>query len=150
VARPRNLLSAIEATGAGAFLADTAPIIYRVERSARGAIVAACDPVFDAVSAGGLSCLVSAISVAELFIKPFAAGPAAVAAMETFFREPAVRIAAVDYEIAKTAAGLVTQAARLADAVIAATAIRLGIPIVTGDRRLARAVPGAMLVADFV
>jgi predicted nucleic acid-binding protein len=112
--------------------------------------VTACDPLFDAVATGRLSCLVSAISVAELFIRPAAAGPAAVATMETFFQEPAVEIAAVDYETARAAAGLVAGVPRLADAVIASTSLRLGVPIVTGDKRLARAVPGALLIGDFV
>jgi predicted nucleic acid-binding protein len=150
VERARDLLAAVEATGAQAFVADTAPIIYRVERTARRALVTACDPLFDAVAAGRLSCLVSAISVAELFIRPAAAGPAAVATMETFFQEPAVEIAAVDYETARAAAGLVAEVPRLADAVIASTSLRLGVPIVTGDKRLARAVPGALLIGDFV
>jgi predicted nucleic acid-binding protein len=149
VARAQDLLEAIEDAGAGAFLADTAPIIYRVERSARPELVAACDPVFDEVAAGRLACLVSGVSVTELFIKPAAAGPAAVATMDAFFHAPTVEIAPVDYDIAKSAAWLVGELAGLPDAVVAATALRLDVPLVTGDRRLAREVPGALLVADF-
>jgi PIN domain nuclease of toxin-antitoxin system len=146
VARARSLLAAVEKAGAGAFLADTAPIIYRVERTAPRDLVTACDPIFDEVAAGRLVCLVSAVSVTELFIKPAAAGPPAVATMDAFFNAPAVEVAPVDYEIAKSAAWL---GGEFADRIIAATARRLGVPLVTGDRRLARGVPGALLVADF-
>lgn len=149
VGRPRDLLAAVEATGADAFLADTAPLIYRVEREARRQLVAACDPLFDAVARGRLSCLVSAVSVSEALVRPAQAGPAAVATIERFFQAPTVHVAAVDYDIAKAAAWLVSDLARLSDALIAATAAWLGVPLVTGDRRLARAVSNAFLVADF-
>ena len=150
--RPRELVGAIEATGAGAFVADTAPIIYRVERGAEPGLVAACDPLFDAVEGERLGCLVSAVSVAELLIEPFRAGPAAVSAIDGFLRQPALGIVELDGSIARTAAELVARArvGRLPDAVIAATSIEYGLPLVTGDPRLARALaPAALLVGDY-
>jgi len=148
VERAAELLAAVEATGAGAFLADTSPIIYRLERTAPPRLVRACDALFDAVQEGKRGCIVSAVTVAELFVKPFAAGPAAVATMDAFFRDPTIGIAEIDYDIARTAARLVARLVRLPDALIAATAIQFDLPIVTGDRRLARAVSNSILVAD--
>jgi predicted nucleic acid-binding protein len=152
VGRARDLLTAVEAAGAGAFVADTAPVIYRVERSADPALVAACDPLFDATEAEIVGCLVSAVSVAELLIEPFRAGPAAVSAVDAFLRQPALGIAELDEPIARTAAELVARdrVGRLPDALIAATSLEYGLPLVTGDRRLARALaPRAFLVSDY-
>lgn len=150
--RARRLVTAVEATGAGAFVADTAPIIYRIERGANERLVAACDPLFDAVEAEELGCLVSTVSVAELLIEPFRAGPAAVSAVDAFLRQPSLGLAEVDEDVARTAAELVARARvnRLPDALIAATGLRYGIPVVTGDRRLARSLgSGAFLVSDY-
>jgi predicted nucleic acid-binding protein len=152
VGRARELLAAVESTGAGGFIADTAPIIYRVERGANSALVAACDPLFDAVEAEELGCLVSAVSVTELLIAPFRAGPAAVSALDAFLRQPLVGIVEVDEDIARGAAELVARRriGRLPDALVAATGLRYGLPIVTGDRRLARGLGGpALLVSDY-
>jgi predicted nucleic acid-binding protein len=150
VERP-SLLAAVEAAGAGAFVADTAPIIYRLERSAPPRLIAACDALFDAVELGRLGCIVSAISVAELFIRPLAVGTKAVAAVDAFFRQPMVGVGQVDADVARSGAALVAarRLTRLPDALIAATAGILGLPLVTGDRRLARSgVPRVLLVAD--
>jgi predicted nucleic acid-binding protein len=149
VGREAELVAALRATRIGAFLADSAPIIYRLERAAPAHLVAACDPLFDAVEDGEVACIVSAVTVAEVLIRPFATGPTAVAAVDAFLRDPAVSVAEVDYETARTAAKMVKTVVRLPDAVIAATAIQLDLPIVTGDRRLARALPNALLVGDF-
>jgi predicted nucleic acid-binding protein len=152
VGRARQLVAAVEATGAGAFIADTAPIIYRVERGADARLVATCDPLFDAVEAEELGCLVSTVSVAELLIEPFRAGPAAVSAVDAFLRQPSLGIVEVDEDVARSAAELVAreQVGRLPDALIAATGLRYGLPIVTGDRRLARGLgPSAFLVSDY-
>lgn len=148
----QGLLAAVEATGAGAFVADTAPIIYRIERGADARLVGACDPLFDAVEGQELSCLVSSVSVAELLIEPFRAGPAAVSAVDAFLRQPAIGIAEVDEAIARTGAELVARSRvnRLPDALIAATGLEYGLPIVTGDRRLARSiVRDVFLVSDY-
>lgn len=150
--RAKDLLAAVEAIGAGAFVADTAPIIYRVERGVDPQLVAACDPLFDATEAEDLGCLVSAVSVAELLIAPFRAGPAAVSAVDAFLRQPALGIAELDEPIARTAAELVARerVGRLPDALIAATSLEYALPLVTGDRRLARALaPNAFFVSDY-
>jgi predicted nucleic acid-binding protein len=147
-----QLLAAVEAFGAGAFVSDTAPIIYRVERGANARLVAACDPLFEAVEAEELGCLVSAVSVAELLIAPFRVGPAAVSAVDAFLRQPLLGIAEVDDVVARTAAELVAseRVSRLPDALIAATGLRYGLPVVTGDRRLARSLGvDTFLVTDF-
>lgn len=55
-------------------------------------------------------------------------------------------------EIAREAARLIgsEQLRRLPDALVAATAAAIGLPVVTNDRRLARSgVVDALLVADF-
>ena len=147
-----ELLAAVKAFGAGAFVSDTAPIIYRVERGADVRLVAACDALFEAVEAEELGCLVSAVSVAELLMAPFRAGPAAVSAVDAFLRQPSLGIAEVDEVIARTAAELVARerVGRLPDALIAATGLGYGLPVVTGDRRLARSLGhGTFLVSDF-
>ena len=147
-----RLLEALRATGADAFVADTAPIVYRIERRTAASLTAVCDPVFDAVEQGELGCMVSAITVAELLVGPLRAGVAsAVAVVDGFLRQPHVRVVAVDGNVARVAARLIAGRApvRLPDAVVAATGVRLGLPLVTGDRRLARAAPNALLVADF-
>lgn len=137
--RAPSLLSEVLASGAGAFVADSAPVIYRVERRADEVLVAACDPLFDAVERGELGCLVSAVSVAELLIEPFRLGPGAVSTLDAFLRQPMLGIAELDEPIARGAAQLVARGrvGRLPDALIAATAIRFGLPLVTNDRRLA-------------
>jgi predicted nucleic acid-binding protein len=152
VGSARDLLTAVDAVGAGAFVADTAPIIYRIERGADTRLVSACDALFDAIEAEDLGCLVSSVSVAELLIEPFRTGPAAVSAIDAFLRQPALGIAELDEPIARTAAELVARnrVGRLPDALIAATSLEYGLPLVTGDRRLARALaPGAFLVSDY-
>lgn len=150
--RRGDLLAAVEAVGAGAFVADTAPIIYRLERGADPGLVAACDPLFDAVESEGLGCLVSSVNVAELLINPFRAGPAAVSAVDAFLRQPSLGIVELDGTIASTAAELVARerVSRLPDALIAATSLEYALPLVTGDRRLARALgPSGLLVGDY-
>ena len=151
VGRARTLLAAVEEAGAGAFVADTAPIIYRLERAASRRLVEAVDPLFDAVEQGMLGCIVSAISVAELLIRPFRAGPAAVAVVDAFLRQPLVGVVEVGHSTARTAAAVLARRRlhRLPDALIVATATELEIPVVTGDRRLAQRAPSAFLVADF-
>jgi predicted nucleic acid-binding protein len=152
VARTGGLLAAVEATGAGAFVADTAPLVYRLERRAQSALTAVCDPLFDAVGRGDLGCMISAISVAELLVAPLRArAAAAVVVVDAFLRQPSVGIADVDGDLARAAAHLLAggRVGRLPDALIVATGVRLDLPIVTGDRRLARSAANAFLVADF-
>ena len=150
--RPSSLVAAVRATEAGAFVADTAPVIYRIERGADPSLVAACDPLFDAVEAGEVGCLVSAGTFAGLLVEPLRVSGAAVAVVDGFLRQPMIGIAELDETIAREAAELVARdrVGRLPDALIAATAARFGLPLVTGDRRLARAgAAEAFLVADY-
>jgi predicted nucleic acid-binding protein len=137
---------------AGAFVADTAPIIYRLSRGPDRQFVAACDPLFDAVEDERIGCLVSAASVSELFVEPFRAGPGAVAAVDAFLRQPGLGVAELDAETARIAAALLASGRlnRLPAALVAATALRYELPLVTGDRRLARGLGSvALLVSDF-
>lgn len=147
-----SLLAAVVATRAGGFVADTAPIIYRLERRADAKLVAAVDPLFDAVERGELGCIVSAVSAAELLIAPFRLGPAAVSTVDRFLRQPMLGIADVDMPIARGAAHAIAAAklARLPDALIAATARALALPLVTGDRSLSRSgVATGLCVRDY-
>jgi predicted nucleic acid-binding protein len=147
-----SLLSTITSGGRKAFVADTAPVLYRLERHASRKLIAACDPIFDAVEAGRLDCLLSAVSVAELMIVPYRLGPEATSLMYGFLQQPAFGIVDVGIDIAREAARLIAseQLRRLPDALVAATAAAVGLPLVTNDRRLARSgVVDALLVADF-
>lgn len=148
----RGLLAAVAEREVGAFVVDTAPIIYRLTRGPDRRFVAACDPLFDAVEEERLACLVSAASVTELLIEPFRAGPGAVSAVDAFLRQPAIGVAELDADTARVAAELLASGRlnRLTSALIAATALRYELPLVTGDRRLARGLGStALLVSDF-
>lgn len=150
MARAGGLVAAVRASGAGAFLADTPPLLYRLERPSGERLVAACDPLFDLVERGELACLVSTLSAAELFAGAFRKGARAVAFLDAVLRGPWLGLAPLSLEAASLGARLVAErrVGRLADALIAATALELGIPLVTADRRLARAV-GGLLVQDY-
>jgi predicted nucleic acid-binding protein len=115
-------------------------------------MTATCDELFDAVEAGAVECIVGAVTVAELLVVPLRVGPQAVAAVDTFLRQPSVVLAPVSEDVARASARLVAARVvqRLSDALIAATALELGLPLVTGDRRLARAEGvTALFVADY-
>jgi predicted nucleic acid-binding protein len=132
---------------------DTAPMIFRLERRADPRFVRVCDALFDAVQRGELGCVVSTISAAEFFIGAFRRGGPAVALADAFLRAPAIGVVPPRFEVAQGAARLVARRrlARLSDALIAATALDLSLPLVTADRRLARSGIGQIfLVADFV
>lgn len=150
--RTAGLLEAVEASGAEAFVADTAPIVYRLERRADASLTAVCDHLFDAVERGELRCMISAITVVELLVAPLRARAAtAVAVIDGFLRQPHVGVVEVDGDLGRAAAHLIAGRGigRLPDALVAATGVRLALPVVTGDRRLARAATNALLVADF-
>jgi predicted nucleic acid-binding protein len=147
-----TLLAALEGGGHKAFVADTAPLVYRIERDVAPALSAVCDPLFDAVEAQALDCLVSAVSVTELMIAPYRAGPEQVSMVDAFLEQPALGIVDVGMRIAQDAARLIASAGlhRLPDALVAATAAAVGLPLVTSDRQLARSgVVEAFLVSDF-
>lgn len=152
MARRAGLVEAVRASGQGAFVTDTAPLIFRLEAGGDPRLVRACKPLFDLVDNGGLGCLVSSISAAEFFVGAHRRGAAAVAVFDAFLRSPAVGVVPPDVVTASTAGELVAhrRLRRLGDAIIAATALGLGLPLVTADRRLARAgVVQTYLIADF-
>jgi predicted nucleic acid-binding protein len=111
----------------------------------------AVDALFDRVEQGAIGCLVSSISAAELLIGPYRTHPQAATVVDGFLRSPNVGVVPPTLPVAHGAARLVARRAvpRLGDALVAATAADLAVPLVTADRRLARAV-GALLVQDYV
>ena len=144
----RSLLSALGETGA--FVCDTAPLVYRLERSSSRSVLSVVDMLFDAVESGDLACIVPAVCATELLIRPYALGPPAVSVVDALLRSPGVAIASPELGTAHAAARHAARRTipRLADAFVAATAAELRLPLVTGDRRLARAAAG-LLVHDF-
>ena len=150
MAREHPLVAAVRGAGGG-FLCDTAPLVYRLERTAPRPLLAVVDALFDRVEEGALGCLVSAFSAAELFVQPYRVHPPAVTVVDGFLRGPNVGVVEPSLGVAHGAARLVARSVvpRLADAMVAATAADLGLPLVTADRRLARAV-GGLLVQDYV
>jgi predicted nucleic acid-binding protein len=107
---------------------------------------------FGAVELGELHCVVGVVSVAELFVHPMRRGPAIVALAHALLQQPGVTVAEAGEAVARRAAGLLARGPvrRLADALVAAAAADLGLPLVTADRRLARSgVVEALLVQDF-
>ena len=147
-----RLLRDIYERGHRAFVADTAPIIHRVTRGPDREWVSICDPLFDAVEDEYMGCLVSSASVAELLIEPFRAGGAAVSAIDGFLNQRSIGIAEVDEAIARGAAQLLAtkRINRVSSALVAATALHYQLPLLTGDRRLARGLGYlAYLVADY-
>jgi predicted nucleic acid-binding protein len=146
-----DLVETLRAAG-GAFVADTAPLILRTERRGQGDYVRACDPAFAAVESGELFCFVSTLTVAEFFVGVVRLGREAVAFADAYFRQPSLIVVPPDREVAQAAAWLVARGRlrRVADALIAATANDLGLPLLTTDRRLARAgAVEALHVSDF-
>jgi predicted nucleic acid-binding protein len=132
----------------GAFVCDTAPAIFRFERSGSHTARAAIDELFDRVVAGTLDCLVPSVCAAELLVRPHRLGAAAVVVADGFLRGPNVHVLAPGLTIAHGAARLLARrvVGRLPDALVAATAHEAQAPLVTADRRLARAVPGSVLL----
>jgi predicted nucleic acid-binding protein len=99
-----------------------------------------------------IGCLVSSISAAEVFVGAFRRNAAVVPIVDAYLRSPFVGVVAPDLEIATSAASLLARGTigRLSDAFIAATALALGLPLVTNDRRLARSrAADALLLADY-
>jgi predicted nucleic acid-binding protein len=148
----RRLVGALGDLGADAFVADTAVLIYRAERRGEARLLQACDELFDAVELGEIQCVVGVASVTEFFFRPIRHGPGAVSIADAFLRQPSLTVAEFREAAARLAAGLLASRVvrRLADALIAATALHLGLPLVTADRRLARSgAVEALLVQDF-
>ena len=144
----RTLLSALD--GAEAFVCDTAPLVYRLDRTPSRSVLDEVDALFDAVEKGVLACIVPAVCAAELLVRPYSLGPPAVSVADALLRSPGVAIAPPRLGTGHAAARHVARRTirRLADSLVAATAAELQLPLVTGDRRLARAAQ-ALLVHDF-
>ena len=118
-------------------LIDTAPLIYHLEDVEPWSALTTM--AFDLIASEQVSGFISAVSVAELLVKPFAAGAQTAESAERFLLSiPNVAIAPVDYAISRRAADLRARyRARTPDALIIATALILGIDrILTNDVRL--------------
>jgi predicted nucleic acid-binding protein len=124
--------------------------VYRLESSAPPRVLAAVDALFDAVERGELGCFVSSLSAAELLVRPYRIGPPAMTVADGFLRGPNIGLVRPSLGVAHGAARLVARRIlpRLGDAIVAATAAELDLPLVTADRRLARGV-GGLLVQDY-
>jgi predicted nucleic acid-binding protein len=148
MAREHPLVAAVARYGGG-FVSDTAPLVYHVEHSGPRRAREAVDALFARVAKGELGCLISTLSAGELLVHPHRIGLPALGVVDGFLRSPSVGLVPPSLEIAHGAARLVARRTvpRLADAIIAATAFDLRLPLITTDRRLARAV-GALLVQD--
>ena len=95
------------------------------------------------VSTGRNTASVSVVSVAELLVRPFRTGPAAVATVEGFLRHfAAIRLVDVDYVVAREAARVrAASGLRTPDALIVGSALALGADIlITNDRSWSEAV----------
>jgi predicted nucleic acid-binding protein len=84
-------------------------------------------------------------------VRPYLLCPPAVSFVDGLLRSPGFAIAPPELGAAHAAARHVVRRTipRLADALVAAAAAELRLPLVTGDRRLARAA-GGLLVHDDV
>ena len=152
--RAPTLIDALRSAGYESFVADTAPLVYRFQRRSEPRLTVACDALFDAVERGEVTCFVSAVSVTEILVVPIRAGPGAgaVEAIDAFFHQPFLGIVEVGEAVARRGARVLAsrKTRRLADALIAATALEARVPLVTNNRRLARSgVVDALLVSDF-
>lgn len=148
MARRPGLVAAVR--GSGGFVCDTAPLVYRIERTGPAPTIAAVDSLFDEVDNGVLGCLVSTIVAAELLVRPYRLGTPSAPIVDGYLRSSTIGLVEPSLGVAHGAARLVAKRVvpRLSDAIVAATAAEVGLPLVTGDRRLARAV-GGLLVQDF-
>ncbi len=89
---------------------------------------------------------ISAVSVAETFVRPFDAGPAALGIVDAFLLHfPNLTVSSIDYGIAREAAGLRARTSlKTPDALIIATAMGAGIGIViANDAKWASAIADA-------
>jgi predicted nucleic acid-binding protein len=135
------------APGAGLTI-DTSAILAYLDGSERVSDVAA--GVIDRLVASGRNpAVVSAITVTEALVRPVRAGSAgAVGLVETFLESfPNLSVAPVTYAVAREAAAIrAATALRTPDAIVLATAIAGGHPIVVAnDARWAAAIERAGL-----
>jgi predicted nucleic acid-binding protein len=110
----------------------------------------------DHLANGRESGALSMVTVGEILVRPFRAGPEAVAVAEGFLRHFAgLQLVDVDYAIAREAARIrASTDLRMPDALIVASALAIAADrLVTNDRRLATAAErlgiGACVLASF-
>lgn len=148
MAREHALVAAVERFGA--FVSDTAPLVYYIEGSGSRRVRDAIGSLLEGVANGDLACFVSTVTAGELLVHPHRIGLHAIPPVDGFLRSREIVLVPPSLEVAHGAARLVALRVvpRLGDALIAATSADLRLPLVTADRRLARAV-GGLLVQDF-
>lgn len=121
--------------GAGPVVLDTSVLISYLDGG--DAFSGAATVLIDELVAMGTNpAVISAVSVTECLVRPFNAGPAAVAAVSTFLGHfPNLRIRPIDIDIATEAARVRAMTGlRAPDALILATALVEGIEtVVTAD-----------------
>ena len=130
-----TLLAALGTSGR--MVVDTSAVISYL--TGDDVFSAAAALVFDdLVAAGSHSATVSAVTVTECLVRPFGAGPAAVATAQTFLAHfPGLRVRAIDEELAAEAARVrAVTGLRTPDALVVATALADGIAmVVSADDR---------------
>ena len=87
----RSLLSALG--DAEAFVCDTAPLVYRLERTPSRSVLDQVDSLFDAVETRALACIVPAVCAAELLVRPYSLGPPAVSVADALLRSAGIAVA---------------------------------------------------------
>ena len=126
-------------------LLDTSVILAYL--NAREAVSSAATVVIDEfVRTGRNRATISAVSVAETLVRPFASGAAAVALVEGFLLHfPNLKILGVDYDVARQAGRLrAVSGLKTPDGLVVATALSAGIPVVVAnDARWASAIAAA-------
>jgi predicted nucleic acid-binding protein len=126
-------------------LLDTSVVLAYLNAS-EAASPAATVVIDDFVRTGRNRATISAVSVAETLVRPFAAGAAAVGIVDAFLLHfPNLTVSGIDYAIAREAARLRAQTnLKTPDALIIATALGAGISIVVAnDARWASAIADA-------
>jgi predicted nucleic acid-binding protein len=128
----------------GPIIIDTSVLIAYLDG---GEVISrAATVLLDQLVAGGSHpAVVSAVTVTECLVRPFRAGPSAVATAGTFLRHFSnLRVRPIDHEVATEAARVRAMTGlRTPDALVIATALVEGIAtLVTGDGQWERAISG--------
>ena len=126
-------------------LLDTSVVLAYLNEG-EAASPAATVVIDEFVRTGRNRATISAVSVAETFVRPFTAGAAAVGIVDAFLRHfPNLTVSGIDYDVAREAARLRAQTSlKTPDALIIATALNAGISIlVANDAKWASAIAAA-------
>ncbi len=128
-----------------AILVDTSVALAYLTGTERAS--AAAEKLFDAFIATGRNpAALSTVTVGEILVRPFRAGPSAVATAEGFLRHfGEIRLIDVSYEVAREAARIRARTGlRMPDALVIASALTSDIEIVvTNDHAWAQAAADA-------